>query len=289
MKKANHYITVHLFLIIAIVGMSGCTSAVFEQDPAYKNGDKYKKYMYTWTISRGRELRGWDIELYEHTPAWDLAKAVYEQDTTEIEGLCKNDNKLVLIKEPRFGMTLLSWAVDNNRYFSAKSLLKFSADPNAKDNKNVTPFSRSASNKETSNYLKLLLKYGGNVDYLLILNNGRNAHILWSAATANIDNTKILVEAGSDINYTYDSVNSALSLAIIYGTIDVVAYLLEKGANFKNPVLKSDDKFIYPLDALKNDNYKKGTKEYETWLSVLKFLREHGADSSDYGEPILPK
>jgi uncharacterized protein len=288
-KKANHYITVHLFLFIAIVGICGCSSAVFEQEPAYKNGDKYKKYRYTWTISRGRELRGWDIELYEHTPAWDLAKAVYEQDTTEIEELCKNDNKLVSIREPRFGMTLLSWAVVNSRYYSAIALLKCNADPNAKESNNVTPFSRSTGNKETSNYLKLLLKYGGNVNYIQKLDSINTFTALEQAAATNFENTKILVEAGADINYSDDSITSALSQAVIYGTIDVVAYLLEKGANFKNPVLKSDDKFIYPLDALKNDNYKKGTKEYETWLSVLKFLREHGADSSNYGEPILPK
>lgn len=283
MKKANGYIKVHLFLIIAIVGMSGCTSAVFEQDPAYKNGDKYKKYRYTWTISKGRELLGWDIELYEHTPAWNLAKAVYEQDTIEIEKYCKSDKSLLSLKEKKWGITLLDWAVYNNRYFSAKKLLECGADPNIPDSNNVTPFSRSASNKETSNYLKLLLKYRGNVNYIESLDSVSRFTPLRSAVTTNLENTKILVEAGADVNYTYDNINSALSSAIIYGTIDVVAYLLEKGANFKNPVLKSDDKFIYPLDALKNDNYKKGTKEYETWLKVLKFLREHGADSSDHG------
>jgi ankyrin repeat protein len=112
-------------------------------------------------------MLGNDVRLFQDTKAWELAKAVKDDDTTLIHKLIKVDKIPIEFREPRFGQTLLSWAVYTNHYKSVKALLEDGADPNL-----LETYSRKSALMYASDYgpdyykgteiLKLCLKYGGN-------------------------------------------------------------------------------------------------------------------------------
>ncbi|MCF8448562.1 MAG: ankyrin repeat domain-containing protein [Taibaiella sp.] len=286
-RKAHKYIKL-FFVFNLLCFLISCSSYIEEENPSYKNGEKYKKYNYTFAFGRHKDkLLGYDIELYKNTDAWGLAKAVFEQDTIKISDICRKKRHLLFNKENKWGMTLLAWSVFNNRYFSAKILLENGADPNAKTNTGDTPFIDAAS-KETTNYLKLLLKHGGKVNHVIIIDTICCTPLKIAASTS-FQNSKILIDAGADVNFSCDSINTAISYAAFSNKIETIEYLIEKNANYKNPIYKFDDKVFYLLDFVKNMEFENGSREQEIKKRVLKFLREHGADSSNYGEPILPK
>jgi hypothetical protein len=70
-----------------------------------------------------------DVRIYKDTPAWELALAVKHQNTGTIEKIAKNKPELLNYQDPKYGATLLLWAVGTERYQSAEALLKCGADP----------------------------------------------------------------------------------------------------------------------------------------------------------------
>lgn len=75
------------------------------------------------------EYRITDIRIYRNTPAWKLALAVKSQRTISITRIAKKNPELLNYQEPKYGATLLLWAVGMGKYRSAKALLKCGADP----------------------------------------------------------------------------------------------------------------------------------------------------------------
>jgi len=267
-------------LISIIFLLASCTSDVWEQDAAVKNGDVYKRYHYPFILKIGK-VYSTDVELFKDTRAWSLARAVYEQDTVTIVKLCKADQSLVSYQEQRIGRTLLLWAIQNDRYFSARKLLEMGADPNTKDSTGNSAFMFTADKQETANYLKLLLKYGGDPNTYVKLDSHTYFNILSNASINNIVSTKLLVEAGADINYSYNGLNSALSDALMLGTLETTEYLLKKGANYLRPFRALGDT-VYPIDILRNNQERKlGTPEEQQIRDrIIKYIEEHSAEDS---------
>lgn len=266
---------ISIFLCIAI---SSCS---FSKNP---NGntdysDTYTRYTYHSAIIPRGLLRGNDIELFINTPVWRIAKAVYEQDTLRILEECNRNPKLIDYKESKYGMTLLNWSIYNYRYYAARCLLIAGADPNLPDRKDIPPIVHAALNAQTPVYLHLLLSYGADPNYRIQLNKKELYPIICFAAGTNLENTKILVDAGADINNSNDSVSCAFGNAVRHDIL-IAEYLLHKGANYKRPIFVLDGDTTYAIDAIKNAEYLSDSASYVVAQRVLKFLREHGADSS---------
>jgi hypothetical protein len=258
-----------------------CSSRLEEHNPAYKYGLAYKRYDYPPMVFRRKKyMYGQDIELFKGTPAWSLAKAVYEQDTTKIHRLCEKDKSLLHVTEGKFQSTLLSWAVYNYRYFSARSLLLEGANPNDKSSSANTPFIEAAEKEETSNYLSLLLKFGGKVNDL-IYDSPVTVTPLKNAAAHNLSSTKILVDAGANINFSTDGYSTAFSWALFAGRYDIALYLAENGADCEMPVSKNEDNYSYPIGFLTRTGPKKGTEGYEQKEKLLKFLLDHKKEEKE--------
>jgi hypothetical protein len=272
----------NLFMLLGLaLCLFSCSSRLEEHNPAYKYGLAYKRYDYPPMVFRRKKyMYGQDIELFKGTPAWSLAKAVYEQDTTKIHRLCEKDKSLLHVTEGKFQSTLLSWAVYNYRYFSARSLLLEGANPNDKSSSANTPFIEAAEKEETSNYLSLLLKFGGKVNDL-IYDSPVIVTPLQMAAARNLSSTKILVDAGANINFSTDGYNTALSWALIAEKFDIALYLLENGADCEMPVCKSDDSMFYPIDFVEISRSTKGTEEYKQKEKLLKFLLDHKKEEKE--------
>ena len=78
-------------------------------------------------------MLGNNVNLYKGSVAWELAKAVQHQQAKSIKKLMASNPSLAHYQEPRFGQSLLLFAIVTHRYQSAKALAEGGADPNQPD------------------------------------------------------------------------------------------------------------------------------------------------------------
>ncbi|WP_243409544.1 ankyrin repeat domain-containing protein [Pontibacter virosus] len=234
-------------------------------------------------------LYGSDIRLFKGD-SWELAQAVKQQNVKKIKQLVSQGKVNVNLQEPRFGKTLLIWAVLTDRYKSVQALLESGADPEIRDTYSGTSALMEAADKsETSEYVKLLLKYGANpnIDADAIEPN-RVATPLIAAAGNRFESVKLLVEAGADINYVTRHNGSALRAALNGQDVDIVMYLLiVKGA--KHDLTfgdKSDGSEIKIMHKLRNWTFPLDSEMYKKKMEIVAFLQERGMD---YWKAPVPK
>lgn len=129
------------------------------------------------------------------------------------------------------GVTPLLWALKAKNAAGFEALLKASADPNR-----VSPeFGYSAmwvvSGGDDPQFLRIALRYGGNPNHP---ENGRISEtpLFLAAAEGRMENVKLLLDAGADIN-AHDRFDATVAnKATAMGKFQVVAYLLERGFNY---------------------------------------------------------
>jgi len=246
-----------------------------------------------------KSMLGDDIRLFQDTKAWELAKAVKKGDVPNIHKLIRETKIPVDYREPRFGQTLLIWAVYTNHYESVKALLEDGADPNL-----LETYSRKSALMYASDYgpnyykgteiLDLCLKHGGNPNFVATGQTPEGYKIretpLIISSKCCLVKTKMLVDAGANVNYVNECNESALRSAISLGGSEQVAtteYLLfEQHADFKKAFVITIDKdtiscagllrhWVYPLDS----------KEYKEKMAIVKYLKAHG---QDYFKTAIP-
>lgn len=242
------------------------------------------------------KLLGKDYRLFQNTIAWELAKAVEDEDILKIRQVLNNNNRLVNFQEPRFGGTLLMFAIYNNQYKSFKTLLELGADPNLKNTDSGSNSVIYAADNEDLSFLKLILAYGGNPNSLETLNENENSdqvkntalNVAISMSSNNcLEKVKLLVDAGANINYPRGGANSPLSHSIIHEKMDVTLYLLHKGANYKNVIYtRVDGENVYILKSLRECLIDLDNDQYVYKLKVINFLKENGLD---YHNEAIPK
>ncbi len=231
------------------------------------------------------------IQLYKDSPAWELAQAVENEDTILIKELCKKDTSLLRYQETKFGQTLLEWAVYTNHFKSTKVLAECGANPNIQSYNGTTAFIHAAEKHETSDYIKLLLKYGGDVNAIAKPKDKNDEPQqlrtpLIAAAWCNLESVKILVEAGADINYVDSFEQSALHNACLGNQIEIIQYLIQKGVNYKNPLTYDNEKHpLYVQHFMRDMVFPLDSKEYKIKMEVVDFLKKNGMN---YWETEIP-
>ena len=251
------------------------------------------------------KLLGHDFRLFQGTIAWDLAKAVEDEDISRIKYEVEQLGIPVDYKEERWKSTLLMLAIDNNKKKSVKALLELGADPNVprdtvryRGNNPVILASRFSH--ISPEILKMLLEYGGDPNSVECgvqqdnLGNWVPARhfALFDAVPLDGDYEKvrILVEAGADVNMqTEDTGAGAMYRAFSFDRMDVLLYLLEHGADYnrkfkRTKVISSQDSASYEsfyvdiLYMMRLRVYPLDSKEYKEKLKVIEFLKKRGMD-----------
>ena len=242
-------------------------------------------------------LRGWHIELFEDTPVWKLAKAVEKNDTTKIKKLLKKQKHITNIdfQEPHYGMTLLEWAVYNNKYPSTLMLARHGANPNIISKDGETAFIMAAGKYETSDYLRTLIAHGGDLNFIIpdsISPVHYRTPLIASASTVKLDNVKLLLEAGADMNLKVgnkknEAKQSAVTEAALMGRMDILNYLIiEKEAHYDflyGIALNNDS--IYLTHDLRNMFFPLDSEDHKKKMKLVAYLKERGMD---YWETPLP-
>ena len=243
-------------------------------------------------------MLGDDFRLYKHTPAWSLAKAVEDEDTTEISKQVLQMHISVDYRDPEYKQTLLMLATRTNKIESVKKLLELGANPNA-HNDSTKYFGQSAVllacrfTRPSSKILALLLKYGGNPNSTAcgVQENGLGEIVpirdfaLSAAVFSSFEKVQLLVDAGANINYATSTENCAIENCMIFDRMDIMLYLLQKGADYRRKFKEIDlDKPDYPtfevdiLYKLRKCVYPIGSKEYTDKMKVVNFLKKKGLD-----------
>ena len=237
-------------------------------------------------------LNGFDYRLFQNTPAWELAKAVEDGNESKINSIIAKDSSLINYQEPKYGSTLLIMTLRREQMKSFKILLKNKADVNIYD----TFTGRSAIIHAcilgvSDKYVEMLLKEGAKVNDIEIGerkkgNSTRYTPLIAASKSGNLEVVKLLIKNGAEINYQNEYKESALSIATILARYRVVLFLLENGADFRRPILKSadDGKIYYINDVLRKILPKIGSKDHKYKMQIVEFLKENGMDY--YSTPI---
>lgn len=236
--------------------------------------------------SSNKRLTGYNIKLWKGTPAWKLAKAIQSNDTSKVNYILEKDKLSIDYREPTYGESLLYWAIYNNKIASVRYLLSKGANPNLHTIFNgESPITLSCRYSDIDiEILRLLLEYGGNPndhvtdqDSISYMRSDRTP--LYCAAGSSLEKTKMLVDAGANVNLALVEGKTPLYHALVRNRFDVILYLLtECGVDSQNTfvvTMKGDT--LQFLDLLNNNRYHE-TEENE---SSVRRIRELVKDQMD--------
>lgn len=227
------------------------------------------------------KLLGDDYRLFQDTPAWVLAKAVWDDDIDKIDEEVKKNPQVLNYQESKYGSTLLHLSIFNDNYRGFKELLKLGANPNIADSFHCsTPLITASENfEERTKYVEELIKYKANINYVEC-SQGKaeqktNRTALVAASRAgHLKTVKFLVENGANINYKKGSNGSAISSAVLRSHYDIVLYLLEQGADCNQVLYEkggaNDLHPVYMKTLEKEDTKFKSSSEYSKIKELLK-------------------
>jgi len=184
------------------------------------------------------KLLGADYRLFQDTPAWELAKAVQDDNIEKIDEEIQKNPSIVNYQESKYGKTLLHLSSYNDNYKAFKELLKLGANPNIADSSHCTsPLIEVAlSFDDKTKYAEELIRYKANVNFVEC-NSGKEDQktnttpLIAASGRNNLKLVKLLIKNGADINYTNPNDEDALSLAILSNNYDIILYLLQAGAD----------------------------------------------------------
>lgn len=197
-------------------------------------------------------------QAYRDPQALALVQAAVRGKVDEVERLVKAGADPNYLEEGTVPMLIWTMCAQNKRGYEA--LLKAGADPNlggtgdGYTNPGVVghPFTRDSSSRvhqgwsatlmasaiEDPYYLRLALHYGGDPDAKK--GEAEDRPLLKAAREGFIENVRILLDAGADVNIhdeRYPSHNAAAQAILGYGRYDIVILLLERGFNYNVPWL----------------------------------------------------
>ncbi|WP_345766239.1 MULTISPECIES: ankyrin repeat domain-containing protein [Chryseobacterium] len=228
------------------------------------------------------KLLGADYLLFQDTPAWELAKAVWDNDITKIDEEIEKNPQIINYQDPKYGNTLLHMSIYNDDYAGFKELLRLGANPNVADSFHCsTPLIEACESfEDRTKYVAELIKYKANVNYVEC-NSGKeeqktnNTPLMRASFTGNLDVVKLLVNNGANINYNDNTQGGvAIGSAVLASNYNIVLYLLQKGADcnvilYKRYNPDETETPVYLKDLLQEDELK-SSKEYTEIINILK-------------------
>lgn len=265
------------------------------------------------------EYRIDNVKIYLDTPAWELAKAVNNQDTKKIATIAEKTPEILDFQDILYGTNLLCWAVGMEKYKSAEALLKSGANPNIiSTHEGGTALYLAAGYsyidtqaKKDARFVKLLLKYGADPNIGFVGNDHNNSTEIGTTPLiksigCGIEKTKALVEAGANIDYKLPSGKTAAIKALSIATgartkvsteleVSEAAYYLivEKQAKISEPysilIANTDPIDVpthYPVMYLRSWIFKLDSEGYKRKMEIVGEFARQGVD---YWTTEIPK
>jgi len=251
------------------------------------------------------KLLGNDYRLFQSTPAWELAKAVWDEDVSRIEQIASENKELLNYQEERFGKTLLMFSIANQDYESFKALVELGADLSIYNSyRGSTAIMYSveviAIPDNELKYLTLLLEHGANPNDIEVGdrtkdNTTRDTPLMIASGGLKqfvnpLPMVKALVEAGADINKGDEFGRTPLSAAFSQNNFDVLIYLLKKGANHRVPIVTDPEGVEFYLEhMLRRELPPLDSEEYRQKMEIVSLLESEGVSYHDIPIPEYVK
>lgn len=243
-------------------------------------------------------LKGSDYRLFQDSPAWILAKAVWDDDSTEVKKIVMSDTSLLNYREPIYGQTILFIPIYHNQQRIVELLLRLGGKCNIYDAfSGRSPIIEACENNVDTTLLHILLRHGANASDIEIGerktgNTTRNTPLIVASRNGNLDLVKMLIDKGANINFVNEYDQSALSECVIVERYKVAYYLLQKGADYKRPIFYRLDYSIpseqqdpkekgmpmYLANVLREDFFDLDSEEFKLKMELVAFMKTKGID-----------
>jgi hypothetical protein len=230
-------------------------------------------------IARDQQLLIFNIEIFQGTPVWQYAKELPSGSVEETEKvICEIPTSLINTREPRFGATLLGWAVWSKRLEVVKQLLLNGADPNVIHSGGLTPFIQACGRLESTDILRLMIQCGANVNLVTPTNLGVGLYrsfdtpLVAAVISGSMTKVKLLVDSGADV----DAIGADSTPAIMAcRDIDILYYLLiTKRADCNRSVRSRITNDYGDIgNHLRMLTYPIGSPEHERKMEVVEYIR----------------
>lgn len=251
------------------------------------------------TPGESPDFDGRDYRLFHETPAEELSKAVESEDLNEIEEIINAQPELLDYQEPKYGNTLLILTIMNQNYKSFRFLIEKGTDLNIHNTYDGTSaiIESVRLRNYDSKYLKELIQKGGNVNDIEVGerkpgNSTRKTPLIAAVGSGKIEFTEILVKSGAEINFYNEFGQSAFGKAIQLSNYEIAFFLLQNGADYKQPIFyrpdysipseKADKKNkgrpMFILDVLREGYVNLNSEEYFYKMKIVDFLQQKGMD-----------
>lgn len=255
-----------------------------------------------------QDLTGGDYRLFQNTPAWDLAKAVQDENEKKINEIVSKDPKIINYQEPKFGNTLLMLTIMNQQIKPFKTLLENKADVNIHNTyEGTSALIEACSFKQyNTKFAEILLQKGANVNDVQMDKTEPDkvkTALMKAAKTGKLDLVVLLVKNGADVNYQNEYEQSALGESAIIDRYEISYYLLQNGADYTRPIFYRPDysipsekqnsndkgKPMYLVDVLREDFFELDTDEYKYKMKIVDFLKGKNIDYRATPIPVYIK
>lgn len=163
-----------------------------------------------------------------------LTRAAVNGDGKKVAALAAQGVDVNTVAEN--GATPLVWTLNARNHKGVEALLKTGADPNLLSEKTGLSPMNFVPMGDDVELLRLLLKYGGDPNHPG-KDKIRERPLSLAAAEGRIDNVKLLLTAGADINAHDQFGDSAANHSVSSGEFEITAFLLEHGYNYNLPDL----------------------------------------------------
>jgi len=227
-----------------------------------------------------------DYRLFQGTPAWELAKAVQDENKKKIDQIVSKKPELLNYQEPVYGSTLLMLTIWNQQMKPFRILLEHKADisiHNTYDG-SFALIEACSLNVYDDKFAEMLIEKGANVnDVQTDIENqeATKTPLMVAAGEGKLGLVKLLVSKGADINYRNKRGWSALNECVVVKNYDVALFLLQNGADYIQPIYPRDsinDKPIYLVDELRRDAFDLRSEKYKYKMQIVDFLKSKGID-----------
>ncbi len=222
----------------------------------------------------------------------DIWNAVESEDLALIESYVKGGGNLEVGSSTKEKTPLLH-AIKFKKIESYKKLLALGANPNTVCRGGNVPMHKAALMKD-SFWLRDALAAGGDPN---VVNEGaskldKTTPLICAIAVGSLENVKLLVKAGADLDDVDGMGETPLSNASDFNEFEVVYYLLEAGADYQKPALNRS-RFIFSF-AMKNPDFGNNPEQKRARIrwhgKVVEWLAARGVDPSTIPfEPVPNK
>ena len=212
---------------------------------------------------------------FADTPAWDLAKATEDGDTSRMREILNANPALLNYKDTAEGMTLLMMTIVNQstpytfwdrhilqipmtlednkvQHRSFKFLLDYGADVNIPSSvTGETPLLLAIGKYSHIEYVEELLAHGADVNYEQPRDGRQHVYfdydsdcmtpLMEAIKHRRLDMVKCLVEHGADVNYSNAYKQTPFSLSMYWRHYEIGMYLIGKGADYRAPIGRKCD------------------------------------------------